>query len=153
MPSEIIITGIPELLAKVNRMQAVKLLTPPMVRSVAILVARLKLYPPRAKRLSSLYGAAVGKAYADRTKAGLGYIRTGHLRDNWAGKVDTAGNGLTGTINNQMPYGPYVMGPGPEKPKQAWMHVGIWSTTDAILEEKRAVIVADFHAAIEAALR
>ena len=125
--TSITITGIPELFAKLDRVQAIDTLRPPMQRGVYRLQTFMANYPPQAP-----------------TK----YVRTGTLGRRWTTKVTQGGDGLVGTIGNNTSYGPWVQSDA----FQARMHRGRWQTdADAIRDNERA-IVADFERAIQTAL-
>lgn len=136
MPSTIEIQGVEQLQRKIGRMQTIAVLGPPMVRSMARLLRTAATYPARP-------------ASNQRRP----YRRTKLLGRSWQMKVHNDGKTLEGTLNNPTPYGPYVMGPGPDAPKQAWMHVGTWHTTDKVVEMHKDDIIADFNRTIAEALR
>ena len=135
MPSGIEITGVAELERKIGRMRTVKVLFAPMTRSLARLNRDVAVYPnrPASNRKST-------------------YVRKFLFMRSWKIDIDTQGETLVGTLGNPTPYGPYVMGPGPDKPMQAWMHVGIWRTTEDVVEKHESDIVADFNRTIQAEL-
>ena len=135
MASTIEITGVKELERKIGRMRTIQVLAPPMVRSMATLNRTVSTYPsrPASNRKST-------------------YKRTGLFGRSWVMQVHNYGKTLEGQLDNPTPYGPYVMGPGPDKPMQAWMHVGVWRTTGDVVEKHEKDIVADFNRTIQAEL-
>lgn len=131
MPSTIEITGVQALERKIGSLRTLQVLAQPMVRSMARIVSKVATYPARPA--------------SNRKNP---YRRTGLFGRSWQMRVNSTGGSLEGIVDNPTPYGPYVMGPGPDKPMQAWMHVGIWRTTDQWVEEVADDIVADFTATI-----
>ncbi len=128
MTTTIQIDGIPELFAKLDRVQAIDTLRPPMQRGVYRLQGYMANYPPQAP---------------------TSYVRTGTLGRRWTTKVTQGGDGLVGKVGNNTEYGPFVQ----SSAFQASVHRGRWQTdADAIQDNERA-IVADFERTIQAALR
>jgi hypothetical protein len=130
MPSEIVITGIPELLAKVGRMQALKVLAPPMVKAMARLQRTLATYPKASHRKMKFVSEKQRRYVMWLVSEGKVPYRRTHM------------------LNNPMSYGPYVQSPT----GQAEYHSGTWRTTDDVVKKHEAAIVADFKAAIDGAL-
>lgn len=125
----ITITGIEELFRKLDRVQAIETLVPPMQRSVYRVVNAMADYPP--------------------PPAQSRYVRTGTLGRRWTSKTTRQSDGVTGTIGNNTSYGPFVQ----SKAFQARVHRGRWQTDEQVLTDNLTAIQADFERAIQAALR
>lgn len=125
---DIQLTGVDALMDKLGVAEGVEILRRPMERSVLLLHADMATYQ---RRLS------------------LHYRRTGTLGRRWTTSVRAESGGLTGTVGNNTPYGPYVQ----SAQRQAWMHRGVWQTDEDVLNRHRSEIVADFERAIQGALR
>jgi hypothetical protein len=128
MADEIEITGINELLKKMDGFNILELLKPEMYRAVLRLQARMSRYPP--------------------PRAGSKYRRKGTYGKKWTHEVTLTAKSLTGRAGNNLLYGPYV---GSER-FQAWMHRGRWTTDQEALNLERHSIINDFQTAINTAL-
>ena len=126
----ITITGIDKLNAKLGKVQGVKVLRPPMQRSVYRLQARLAQYPA--------------------ARANSRYRRTGTLGRRWVVRIIDYPNGLEGKVGNNVEYAPLVQ----SKRFQAKIHRSLWLNTDQyVLNTERKNIVDDFRRTIQEALR
>ncbi len=147
MPSAIEITGVKELERKIGRLRTITVLTPPIVRSLALLNRWLSAYPTASKKKQEFKTDKQRRYFFWALKKGLiqvPYVRTFLLSRSWEMRVNNTGQTLEGVINNTTPYGPYVQGPD----MQSSYHAGTWKTTDAIAEQHKDAIVRDFQAAI-----
>jgi hypothetical protein len=66
------------------------------------------------------------------------YARTGDLGLGWIGakpQIDGTGLEFSAQINNPVAYTGYVQGGSEASPRQAWMHVGRWQTTDQVMAQ------------------
>lgn len=127
--ASITITGIDQLMRKLNNMQDVnEVLRPPMQRAVFRLQRDMANYPP-ARPSSS-------------------YVRTGTYGRRWTTAINESNQGLTGKVGNNTVYGPFV---GSQQ-FQAAVHRNRWLTDAQAVERNRARIVADFEQAIQRAL-
>ena len=122
--TSVTIHGIPELERKLGRLAAVKTLRPPMEKSVRIVEAEARIYPPPPPASS--------------------YVRTGKLGRQWLGRVQNRQASIRGIVGNEMPYAHWVHSPT----KQAWMHKGRWPTTENIVEKTSRQIAGAFEDAI-----
>lgn len=143
------IVGLKELDAKFDRLKVLQIVGPPMVRSLARLQTSIKVYPARKYRIAQL--AEAGTPYMTKRKP-RGYKRTGLLKKSWTAYVENDGQSLIGIVSTPVPYAGYVQGGKESQPSQAWMHKGIWRTTDDVVEKHKGSITRDFNAAIKAAL-
>lgn len=123
--SSIDIEGIDKLFSKLDRVQAISTLRPPMQRSVYRLQRDMAQYPP--------------------ARPGSSYIRTGTLGRRWTTQVTETSDGLTGKTGNNTSYGPFVQ----SQMFQAAVHQGRWQTDEQVLERNREAIQADFERTIQ----
>lgn len=119
------IEGIDKLFSKLDRVQAISTLRPPMQRSVYRLQRDMAQYPP--------------------ARPGSSYIRTGTLGRRWTTQVTETADGLTGKAGNKTSYGPFVQ----SQMFQAAVHRGRWQTDEQVLERNREAIQADFERTIQ----
>lgn len=64
---------------------------------------------------------------------GSDYVRTGTLGRLWTSSAPTlhgSGADFVATLGNATPYGSYVQDPD----QQAWMHAGVWQTTEDVAQ-------------------
>ncbi len=137
MQVTILVVGVPELVARLNRITLPALLEAPMQRAIELVRSKLREYPPE--------------------RPGQTYVRTGDLGQGWADapvSSSSSGFGLTDTLSNEaVEYAPFVQrDPQFGDPHQAWMHRDRWSTDAQILEASAQEIGRDFTAAIQAEL-
>lgn len=125
---DIQLRGIEEAMTQLGVAESIDMLRPPMERSMLLLMADMAKYP--------------------RQRSGSRYRRTGNLGRRWTKSVRADYGGLTGTVGNNTPYGPYVQ----SAERQAWMHQGIWQTDQSVAHRRQSEIVADFERAIQRAL-
>jgi hypothetical protein len=129
MSIELEIKGIKELFRKLDSIDAVRVLEPPMQRAVLRIEGRMKTYPP--------------------TRPGQKYVRTGTLGRNWVTKVDKRSDGITGTVgNSRTTYGPFVQSARFQRP----IFRGRWQTDVDVLESEKDAILRDFERAIAEAI-
>jgi len=146
------IRGIPELVAKLGSGVAMQTLRPPMQRAVMRVHNGIAVAPPpiapglwaakTSRRQKGWFFAALRRGEIDGQ-------RTGTLARRWLTRVDVGATGLTGTVGNNTSYGPWVQ----SSMFQAAFHVGRWVTDVQVVAQEEGAIVADFHVAIQAALR
>lgn len=123
------IRGIKELFHRLDSLDAIRILEPPMQRAVLRIEGRMKTYPP--------------------TRPGQKYARTGSLGRNWVTKVDKRSDGITGAVgNSRSSYGPFVQSARFQRP----IFRGRWSTDQQVLEQEKDAILRDFEKAISEAL-
>ena len=122
------IEGIDRLIAKLGKLEGVKVLEEPMTASVVKLQAEMQVYPSEVP--------------------GSRYVRTGKLGQAWTIKIDRHADGLTGRVGNRRLYAPFVQ----SSQFQAKVHVGRWTTDAQALERLRPWIVERFQRRIRAAL-
>lgn len=127
--AEIEIRGVNDLLRKLNRVQAIEVLEPPMQRAVLRVQADMQDYPP--------------------APAGSLYRRTGTLGRRWTTAMVREAGGLVGKIGNNTEYGPWVQS---ARFQTRGHRATGWPTDEAVLERNREAIVQDFEQAIQAAL-
>ena len=136
MQITIMVVGLPELTARLNRVMSPAILQPPLRRAIELVRKKLQEYPPE--------------------RAGQTYVRTGDLGQGWADAPITSAATVAGfseTLSNDVAYAPFVQrDPQFGDPHQAWMHVGRWTTDAQILQAAAPEIGADFTAAIQAEL-
>ena len=119
------IEGIDKLFSKLDRVQAISTLRPPMQRSVYRLQRDMAQYPP--------------------ARPGSSYIRTGTLGRRWTTQVTETADGLTGKTGNNTSYGPFVQ----SQMFQAAVHQGRWQSDQQVMDRNRESIQADFERTIQ----
>jgi hypothetical protein len=124
------IDGIDKLIAKLGKVQGVKILRPAMQRSVYRIQARLAQYPAQRPNSS--------------------YRRTGTLGRKWTSKIEEGNGAIRGRVGNNTDYAPLVQ----SKRFQARIHRGLWINTDEyVVETEQRNIERDFKQTIDEALR
>lgn len=129
MPIEI--RGLEELQQRLGNAVAAETLIPPMQRALYDMQNRMSLYPD--------------------PPAESAYTRTLTLGREWTAaqaQIDTHSGGVTGRVGTVTEYAPWVQ----KADQQAAQHAGRWTTDEQALEAAAPAIVADFEAAIAAAL-
>lgn len=147
------IEGLDRLLTKLDRITAIRVLAPPMVRSLARLNTYMAKYPKARQQKQPFKSDKQRRFFFAALKDGrivVPYRRTGLLGRSWTMNVQTTAQQVIGVLNNPTPYGPFVQAP---PPAQAVYHQGNWRTTDDAVTKLQAAIVRDFHRAIEEALK
>ena len=147
------IEGLDRLLTKFDRMTALRVLAPPMVRSMAKLNAYMATYPkarPQAQPFKSDKQQRFFFAALRDGRITVPYRRTGLLGRSWQMRVETTPSQVIGILANPTPYGPFVQAPPPQ---QAGYHQGNWRTTDDAVQKWATGIIRDFQRAVEEALR
>ena len=130
----ITVTGLDELYKHVEAVSAIRILEPPMKRSVLRLEAYMKVYP----------AAPAGSKYI------RGRGKSERLGSRWTTRVEPVGNGLEGRVGNNASYGPWVQ----SERFQTRVHKRTgWHTDADAVRENEAAIVADFQQAIDVAIR
>jgi hypothetical protein len=79
-------------------------------------------------------------------RPGQKYIRTGDLGSVWNAATPVfqqRGRLFSVMATNDLPYAAYVQGPGPRRPKQAWMHRGRWDTTEQVKRDLEPLMQAE----------
>ena len=127
--ADIYIEGLDALEKKLGRINALNVLGPPMVRSMARLHGYMATYPPPPP--------------ASR------YRRTGLLGRSWQMRVENSGTQIVGVLGNPTPYGPFVQAAA----MQAEVHRGRWRTDEMAIEKNGKAIIADFQRSIAEALK
>lgn len=151
--SEIQIEGLDRLLTKLDRISSVRVLYPPMVRSLAKLNSYIATYPkarPQAQPFKSDKQRRFFFAAIKDGRITVPYRRTGLLGRSWQMQAEMTPQQVVGTLSNPTPYGPFVQAPPPQ---QAAYHQGNWRTADDAVQKLSAAIVADFKRAVDEALR
>lgn len=121
------ITGIEDLLKKLDAVGDTKSLKDGMSSVALSLTSKLKQYPP--------------------APANSSYQRTGTLRHRWTYAVDD--DGSEAVIGNFTPYAPYVQG----REQQRWYHKRTgWQTAEDLLDGKKDDIVKVLRQFIQKAL-
>lgn len=121
------ITGIDDLLKRLDAAGDTRSLKGAMSSVALSLSTKLKQYPP--------------------APAGSTYRRTGTLRHRWTWAVDD--DGSEAVIGNSTPYAPYVQG----RDNQTWYHRRTgWLTAEHLLDAKKNDIVTILRAFIQKAL-
>lgn len=127
------IQGLDETLKRLDDIGGVRMLEPAMWKAVSRLADYMSEYPP--------------------VRSGSTYVRTGTLGRRWAAatsqSVTVAGNTIRGAVGNNTAYAPLVQ----SSRFQARVHRGRWRTDVMAINANRDKIVADFIAALRAALR
>jgi len=124
---EIQITGIDELLKRLDAAGSTKPLKDGMKAIGTSISTRMKIYPPKP--------------------ASSSYARTGNLMHRWTNKV--AGDGSSVTIGNNAPYAKFVQ----SAEMQTWFHAKAkWSTLEGVVEDRQDQIVEILRAFIQNAL-
>ena len=120
------IEGLDKLVRKFGALAARDLLEPPMQRAVLRVHARMATYPG--------------------PKPGSSYVRTGKLGQSWTTKVTKTGTQIAGVVGTVRVYAPVVQ----SRKFQATMHKPLWKNTDqAVMDEERDRIVADFRRTVQ----
>ena len=121
------ITGIEDLLKKLDAVGDTKSLKDGMSSVALSLTSKLKQYPPAPSTSS--------------------YQRTGTLRRRWTWAVDD--DGSEAIIGNNTPYAPFVQG----RDGQTWFHARTgWLTAEDLLDQKKNDIVQMLRAFLQKAL-
>jgi hypothetical protein len=128
MSATIRITGIEEILRRLDAATATQTLQRAMLRSVNLLVNRVADYPVQ--------------------RSGSTYRRTGTLGRRWTARVETGPKGVIGRVGNNTIYGPWVQ----SKRFQSRVHRGRWQTDQAVMERSLAEIEGHFQQELQAAL-
>ena len=153
MPVTIRIEGEERLRRRFDAARSIRVLRPPMIRSLARLEDPIKTYPPPiapgvwAANTTPRQRRAFFALLRARRVSGS---RTGTLGRRWTSKIEekAGGGSLVGEWGNVTRYGPYVQGQG----TQARFHAGRWVTDEQVVTRNRQAISDDFGAAIAAAL-
>lgn len=143
------VEGLDALLAKLGRIQGLSALRPAMTRATAHVQARLAVYPPQAhKGLGGFKSDKQRRFFFAALRSGqiqVPYRRTGTLGRRWTSTVEQTPGDLIGTVGNNTIYGPYVMDPE----RQAWMHKGVWQTTQDVGDRETESVLDIFADAVE----
>lgn len=166
----ITIDGIDQLFAKLGKLEGTNVLRPPMDAVLTELETYMEFYPPPpdaiqgpaivpirtfttkgGKTVRMLSRSASGKGVSWGKASSLRYKRTGKLGQRWANgkKVRASGDGIEGTLTNNIDYAPYVQ----SKALQAKVHQGRWRTDQMAIDHYLSWIVQTFNDAIAAALK
>jgi hypothetical protein len=127
---EIVITGLDKLLDRMKRVDVLETVRPSMERSLFRLQAAMADYPP--------------------APAGSWYRRTGTLGRKWTTTpVQRTPDGLSGSIGNNVEYGPLVQ----SRRFQTRRHRRTgWQTAEDVVEREVDAIAEDFRATVAKAL-
>lgn len=136
------IEGIEELIRRVGLAQTVRILRPPMWRSVARIVRFMADYPPRPAGTRYQRGKGMANAAGVVTR-----FTSEVLGESWTQEVEESETGLMGRAGNNASYGPFVQS---AEFQARWM--GHWQTDEDAVEELTDPIEDDFEAAIQGAL-
>lgn len=139
MADGIEIKGIEPLVKKLGVLEGIKILKPPMQRSVLRVEGRMKKYPPAPK--NSRYIRGYGFKGGPRTSENLGR--------RWTNKVDEVSGGITGRIGNTASYAPRVQN---KKFQQRIFKLIGWITDQDALDQESSAIIQDFEKTIQDAL-
>ena len=125
----VIVQGVKELNAKLDRLQRAQLLVAPMEIAVDRLKGFMNKYPVQRNANST-------------------YVRTGTLGRRWTTRVTPSALAVTGKVGNNTIYGPWVQSAA----FQAEIHRGHWQTDRDAIRVNRNAIIADFERSIRVEL-
>ncbi len=151
MPITIQIEGADDLARRFDMAGQIRVLRPPMVRSLARLEDPIKTYPPPipAGHWAANTKPKQRRAFFAQLRAGrISGKRTGTLGRRWTSKITEKGASLEGEWGNVTAYGHWVQGHS----DQVAFHRGRWITDQQVVDRNRQAIVDDFAQAITAAL-
>ena len=151
IPITVRIEGTEELARRFDMAGQVRVLRPPMIRSLARLEDPIKTYPPPISP-----GVWAANTTPKQRRAFFALLRarrisgkrTGTLGRRWTSKITERGANLEGEWGNVTAYGRWVQG----RDDQVAFHRGRWITDQQVIDRNRQAIVDDFAQAITAAL-
>lgn len=152
----ITITGVPQLLRKLDALTADRTLRPAMAASLALLQSDLQAYPrpPAPGSFPGFVSVKQRRWFFAALRSGeitVPYRRTGMLGRAWTQRINGRGLGMVGILGNVMgkSYGRYVQ----DKRRQARIHQGRWPTVQDVARRRRKDVVREFRVAIRAAMQ
>jgi hypothetical protein len=158
---EIVIKGMAELLAKLDRLGKPDVAKGAMLQAGAYVAGKMKEYPPTSHLTRK---AVYGKSFASTRQRKFFFwaMKSGklqspyrrgqspgsrNLKQGWT--VRALGDGLTVEVGNNAPYGPLVQGAG----RQSLYHKASgWQTDQAVVDREAPAVVAYVKDAIDKAL-
>lgn len=150
MTATIYIDGLDRLLAKLNRLGKMEDAKTAMQTAAKHVMDKARIYPTYKHIPMRWQSEKQRRWFFAALRTGsirVPYKRGPNLRRHW--KISLRDGGLTASINNDTPYGKFVMGTD----SQYWMHKAIgWKTEKQIADEERRVVVDFVTAAIRKAL-
>lgn len=128
MAITITITGIDDIIKRLDHAEGNEALRRAMVRSVERLRNRMADYPPQ--------------------RSGSSYRRTGTLGRRWTTRVEALSAGVRGRVGNNTRYGPFVQ----SSAFQASVHRGRWQTDQQVMERELETIEGYFREEVQRSL-
>lgn len=122
------ITGIDDVINRLDHAAGNEALRRAMERSVERLRNRMADYPPQ--------------------RSGSSYRRTGTLGRRWTTRVEALSAGVRGRVGNNTSYGPFVQ----SQAFQASVHRGRWQTDQQVLERELETIEGYFREEVQRSL-
>lgn len=128
MAITISITGIDDVIKRLDHAAGNEALRRAMERSVERLRNRMADYPPQ--------------------KLNSSYTRTGKLGESWTKRVESMATGVRGKVGNNRKYAPFVQ----SSAFQATVHRGRWQTDQQVLERETEAIEGFFREELQRSL-
>lgn len=128
MAITITITGIDDVIRRLDQAAGNEALRRAMARSVERLRNRMADYPPQ--------------------RTGSSYRRTGTLGRRWTTRIEALSTGVRGRVGNNTRYGPFVQ----SHAFQATVHRGRWQTDQQVLERELETIEGYFREEVQRSL-
>ena len=148
----ITISGVPQLLRKLDAITADRTLRTAMVASLVLLQSDLQQYPkpPAPGSFPGFVSVKQRRWFFAALRKGeitVPYRRTGLLGRAWTRRITGRGLGMVGFVGNVTgrTYGRYVQ----DSKRQARIHQRRWSTVQSVARRRRAAVVHEFQAAIQ----
>lgn len=145
--TEIAITGLDRVIAKLGRVATLDILEAPMERSLLKIEEKMKTYPPppTSGQWAANTTPRQKRAFFALLRAGrIKGTRSGTLGRRWTHAITKTNDGMEGRVGNNVPYGPWVQ----SQRFQARFHQGRWPTDEQVMQELRPGIVRDFEETI-----